>query len=415
MVSDAANYLGDPRAGGVSGLLYDADNVVFAWGDRLHEFQEPMRHAQRVAHTELGEVAARGDIARALQPQREPRWELEIVLCHSPDDSTLRRMVGYAVADERLVDEVVRAHAIDASKRATMIDDDQMFPSLAALGAHRVDVAVATVWVDEGFQFCRRLVRVFWTDDWLLTIWKPAGDATVTTLSDLARASWDTESADARSAALPARRPSHLPDPTQTDVGGLAALFRLAYFVAGHHEWSVGVLGNTLERWQSTFFAKAADGRGEDPLDHVPPLSDVGRSIVLLRPALQRLRSTFKSALFRDHAELSRAADRDARALRDVSSDVRDAYAVAASAAGLYQASQAERKTAADRRLQRVASVIAALVLWPGLVSALYGADVDGLPGQGSEDGLLFLGIASVAGALIILLALLFALRNSET
>jgi CorA-like Mg2+ transporter protein len=322
-------------------------------------------------------------------------------------------MVGYAVSDERLVDELVGAYASDASKRSTAITDARTFPSLVGLTAHRLDVLVATVWVDRDFEFCLRLVRVFWTDDWLLTIWKPAGGQIFSSSSNSVPSKWDTESDDARSAALPARRRSHLPDDLPTDVGGLAALIRFAYFVAGHHEFSVGVTSETLERWQSTFFEEAGDARGVDPLDLMAPLSDVGRSIVLMRPALQRLRSTFKSAPFRAHAPLSHAADRDADALHDVSGEVRDAYSIAASAANLYQSFQAERKTAADRRLQRVASVIAAVVLWPGLVATLYGANVSGLPG-GSKHGLLVVGVASVVGALIILLALLLALRSRD-
>jgi hypothetical protein len=414
-ISDVVNYLGDPRVRGVSGLLYEASDVTFAWGDRLHEFQEPITDAKGYVHAELGKFDVRGDVVRALRRQRGTKWELEVVLRDSPAAEALRRMVGYAVPDERLVDELVRAYADDASKRSSAITDSHMFPSLVEQKAHRIDVMVATVWVDRGFEFCLRLVRVFWTADWLLTIWKPAGLELFSTFSDPVPAKWDTESDDARSAALPARRPSHLPGDPPTGIGGREALLRLAYFVAGHHEWSVGVSSEMLERWQSNFFAEAGDGQGVDPLQLMAPLSDVGRSIVMMRPALQRLHSAFKSAPFRDDPELGRAADRDASALGDVSGEVRDAYAIAASAASLYQAFQAERKMAADRRLQRVASVLAALVLAPGLVATLYGADVMGLPGQGTNHGLIWVGIASAVGALIILLVLLLALRTRDT
>jgi hypothetical protein len=414
-ITDAVNYLGDPPAGGISGLFFESPDLTFAWGDRLHEFQQPITDAKRYVHAELGKFDARGDAASALFRQRCARWELEIVLRDSPDDDALRRMVGYAVPDECLVDELVRAYASDASKRSSSITDVRMFPSLVDLEVHRLDVLVATVWVDRGFEFCVRLVRVFWTVDWLLTIWKPAGGELFSTFSYPVVAKWDTESDDARSAALPARRPSHLPGDLPTHSCGPEALIRFAYFIARHHEWSVGVTRETLERWQSAFFDQAGDGRGVDPLDLMAPLSDVGGAIVLMRPALQRLRSAFEPAPFREHVGLTGAADRDASALHDVSGDVRDAYAIAASAASLYQAFQAERKTAADRRLQRVASVIAALVLWPGLVATLYGADVIGLPGQGTKDGLVWLGIASAVGALIILFALHFASRGRDT
>ena len=31
-ISDVVNYLGDPRADGVSGLFYEAPGLTFAWG-----------------------------------------------------------------------------------------------------------------------------------------------------------------------------------------------------------------------------------------------------------------------------------------------------------------------------------------------------------------------------------------------
>ena len=219
----------------------------------MHEYQELISHAQRHAAAELGEFAASGDVARALRSERGTRGELESVLSKSPDDAALSRMVAFAVSGERLLDELVRAYANDASKRDTAIIDERTFPSLVALEAHRLDVLVATVWVDQGFQFCIRLVRVFWTHDWLLTIWQPAGGEISGTYSYSLPAKWDSESAAARSAAVPARRPSHLPAGMRRDVGGREPLIRFTYFVAAHHEWSVAVTSETLVRWQSTF------------------------------------------------------------------------------------------------------------------------------------------------------------------
>jgi hypothetical protein len=97
-----------------------------------------------------------------------------------------------------------------------------------------------------------------------------------------------------------------------------------------------------------------------------------------------------------------------------VGGEVRDAYTLGASAASLYQAFRADRKAAADRRLQRIASVIAALILWPGFIATLYGANVRGLPGQGSTHGLLVIGLTSVVGALITLIALLLTLSRDS-
>lgn len=411
-ISGVTNYLGTPRAGGVSGLFYEGPDLTFAWGDRLHEYQEPITEVRRMRHAELGEFAVRGDAVRALTPQRAAEWELEIVLSDPPGDEVLTRMFGYAVRDGRVVGELVRAYAVDASRRHTAITDERAFPSLVALGVQRLDIFVATAWNDRGFQFCARLVRVFWTHDWLLTIWNPAGGAMLPTHSVAAK--WEAESAEARSAALPARRPYHVAADLPHSVSGHEALIRFAYYVAGHHEWSVTVISATLEQWQSNFFEAAGDGRGTDPLALMALLSDVGRSIVLMRPALQRLQTTFKLAPFREHVALGGAAERDARALSDVSAQVREAYALAASGASIYQAFQTERKTATDRRLQRVASVLAAVILWPGLVAALYGADIRGLPGQGTKHGLLVVVVVSGIGALISLLALSVTLRNRD-
>ena len=412
-ISDAVNSLGNPLAAGVSGLLYVAPNLMFAWGDRLHEYQEPITQELRHSHSALGEFATNADVEGALRPQRHTRWEFEIVLCDLARDDALRRMVAYAVSDEHLVDELVRACKTDAGRRHTAITDVGLYPSLVALGAQRFDIHVATVWIDQGFQFCARLVRVFWTEDWLLTIWGPPGDAHFRTYSVPAK--WNSESAESRSAALPARRPYHLPGDMPRDIGGPEALIRFACFVLGHHQWSVAMISQTLERWQSAFFEAAGDGRRTDPLTLVAPLSDAGRSIVLMRPALQRLSTILRFLPFLARKKLAGDADSNSSVLQNVSAEVRDAWALAASGASIYQALQAERRTAADRRLQGVASVFAAFVLLPGLIATLYGADVRGLPGQGNKHGLVVLAIASALGALITLIALLLTLRSRDS
>ncbi|MGA7706039.1 MAG: CorA family divalent cation transporter [Solirubrobacteraceae bacterium] len=326
----------------------------------------------------------------------------------------MKRIIGLVVAAESVLDDLVLAYRSKASKRPIAITDSEAFPSLVALGVSRLDIQVATVWVDEGFQFCVRPVRVLWTNDWLLTLWISPEDAALDMSSYPVPPNWNWDSENARSAALPAQRPAHLPVELPDTVGGVAAVVRFAYFVVGHHEWSVGLIGETLERWQSRFFEEAGNGQGIDPLDLMAPLSDVGRSIVMMHPALQRLYFVFKSPPFREHTALGTRAYRDASALSIVGGEVRDAYTIGASAASLYQAFRADRKATADRRLQRIASVIAALILWPGFIATLYGANVKGLPGQGSTHGLLVIGLTSVVGALIILIALLLTLSGNS-
>jgi hypothetical protein len=413
-VADPLNRLGDLRAGGVSGLFLQTPDLRLAWGDRLHEFQEPVDTTQLYEHPKLGRVATSKDIAVPLNAGKHPRWELEIVFCGSPDDDTLKRIIGLVVADEPILDDLVLAYRSKVSKRPIAITDSEALPSLVSLNVRRLDIQVATVWVDEGFRFCVRPVRILWTNDWLLTLWGSPDDTALYTSSYAGPSKGDWESENARSAALPAQRPAHLPSGLPDTVGGLAAVIRFAYFVVGHHEWSVGLIGEVLERWQSRFFEEAGNGQGVNPLDLMTPLSDVGRSIVMMRPALQRLCFVFKSPPFREHAALVTDAYRDADVLRSVGGDVRDAYTVGASAASLYQAFRADHKAAADRRLQRIASVIAALVLWPGFIATLYGAKVTGLPGQGSHRGLLVIALTSVVGSVIILVALLLSLSGRE-
>lgn len=412
--ADVLNRLGDLHADGVSGLFLKTPDLRLAWGDRLHEFQEPLATTQRYTYAKLGQIATSMDIAACLNVPKHTRWELEIVLRDSPEDDTLKRIIGLVMADESVLDDLVLAYRSKFSKRPIAITDSETLPSLVGLGARRLDIQVATVWIDEGFQFCVRPVRVFWTNDWLLTLWTSPEDAALDTWSYPVPPKWDWESENARSAALPAQRPAHLPVDLPDTVGGLAAVIRFAYFVVGHHEWSVGLIGETLERWQSRFFEEAGNSQGIDPLDLMAPLSDIGRSVVMMRPALQRQYFVFKSPPFREDAALGTNAYRDASALRLVGSEVRDAYTLGASAASLYQAFRADRKATADRRLQRIASVIAALILWPGFIATLYGANVHGLPGQGSAHGLLVIGLTSVVGALIILIALLLTLSGDS-
>lgn len=112
------------------------------------------------------------------------------------------------------------------------------------------------------------------------------------------------------------------------------------------------------------------------------------------------------------HGVLSRAADGEASALREVGGEVRASTPSRRAPQASTRRSRPS-KTAADRD-STSRELIAALVLWPGLVAALYGADVSGLPGQGSKHVLLVVGITSAAGALV-LLALLFFLRSRDT
>ena len=110
-----------------------------------------------------------------------------------------------------ILDDLVLAYRSKISKRPIAITDSEALPSLVGLGVCRLDIQVATVWVDEGFQFCVRPVRVFWTNDWLLTLWISPEDAALDMSSYSVSPQWDWESENARSAALPGQRPAHLP------------------------------------------------------------------------------------------------------------------------------------------------------------------------------------------------------------
>jgi hypothetical protein len=62
-----------------------------------------------------------------------------------------------------------------------------------------------------------------------------------------------------------------------------------------------------------------------------------------------------------------------------------------------------------QERFHLAAGVVTALVLIPSLVVELYGATVDGLPGQSETLGLAFVGIYSALGATGTIVALHFA------
>lgn len=391
---------------GVTGLYFQSEQLAFAWGDWAHRFQEyvgPDRTDPR-----LGTVAADGLPVDLAALQSSASWELHIALSRRrPERSALMDALSYALADERVAREIVQLYRADIpGERVSELTP--MLPLLRNLGARRQDFRVATVWIDHGFFYAMRVVRVFWTSEWMVAIWGAPGQASTGTYR--APVKWPFTTTEARSAALPARRPEHLNYDTPRAIGGNSAVIRLAFFVAGHHKWAVEMISDTLERWQASFFERAsARSASAAPTQR---LSDVGNAIVLVRPALHGVLRTVKSPSFNHTPALGSGAESAAEALRQAAADLRDSYALAAQRAALAEASRAEKKVSADRRLQRIASGLAAFVLWPGLVAAIYGADVRGLPGQGDRRGLWYLGAVSVLGAGITLVLLLVVLRD---
>jgi Mg2+ and Co2+ transporter CorA len=181
-----------------------------------------------------------------------------------------------------------------------------------------------------------------------------------------------------------------------------------------HHEWGETVLSTRLEDWERRFFNAVA----------LDSLERRDQTITSLQQELSQLRG-FLGALHLANETMRRRArnqpgfpgivrqEADDRCnelqalLAAQRSALRESFGLLAGATADQQARAAQ---ATERRIQKLTilgTLATGLVLVPGLIAAIYGAQVKGLPGQDKVDGLKILLISSGVAAIVTMLVFL--------
>ncbi len=201
--------------------------------------------------------------------------------------------------------------------------------------------------------------------------------------------------------------------------GGEQRAARKIQSLLRHHEYCLDVFGAVLAEWETRFFSATGElDRGVE----LELLAQLHEELVGLRRFLEQLDHAQRSIRRRAQnqpgfpevirEEAKQRCDSLAPLIRELRRDLQAAYAMLTGAAATQQAITARRREIAGHRATIVGSVLAGVVLVPGLVAAFYGADVRGLPGREQEIGLLFMVGASVVGAVLVAGVLLWAVRG---
>ena len=333
---------------------------------------------------------------------RASTWLVEIS-SWQPDPKFNAKLIGSLLGDTGLADEI--AHAGEEpftnyeSHKSPVLSE-----ALYNAGVQRVDFFVATVTRrTHHVGYGLRGVHAFVHPKWVALVWSSSLDAEDTL--DLPASGWDAESPSSDS--LQGMRSSHVFSTEFVGDGGPQRLGRYLQHVIRHHEWNLDSAWNGLELIEADFY-----GRGEG----LEPVTTLSEALAALGSAMVTIRLADKALVRRAETNPAFPAELKDEALRygreqaekgrKYRQGLREAYGLVSAASAQEQASLAGREAERMERLQHYAGYVAAIVLIPGLVAAIYGADVTGLPGQHSRVGLavmLFLGVIGAAGTLFIL------------
>jgi Mg2+ and Co2+ transporter CorA len=259
---------------------------------------------------------------------------------------------------------------------------------------------------------CRRAVRLLFDEHTLIAAWQPLA----------ASKSWHETTVPVEPMPVHHRRHSMLVDVTERT--GFGAAGRLVQDVMQHHDWTRWQLTQRVERWESQFFDQAREGDLFAKFDE----SALARALGDIHDLLSELRAVTVDTLRRGRLRWmpdpettpieqnigsvsQEACVRSQRAEEEIdrlNGSLREGWGLLASAATGAQLEQQRQLVAAQKAANEeqgafhdAAALVAAVVLVPGLVIGLYGADVDGLPGAHTTAGRNAVFLYSFLGALV--------------
>jgi hypothetical protein len=260
--------------------------------------------------------------------------------------------------------------------------------------------------------WCRRGLKILYSSSAAIFAWHPIDKSH----------DWFPETNAGLVIPLPEchRRHSYLAEIVEDD--GAAHVGRMIQDVLQHHEWTRWQVTEHVETWERRFFGAARSGTFFEGIAAEPlgvDLDEVHMLVVELRRVNRDLDRRARLAWL--PAPPVTSADRRVDTLRHeimlrsaviqenvdkLNGSLREGWTLLAGAAtgkhfdlqrqsNLIQA----RSQSLQQRFQNAATLITSLVLVPGLIVSLYGANVTGLPGYEKRSGLLDLGLYAVVAA----------------
>lgn len=365
-------------------------------GQRLDRFGSDYFKPTPRPHPLLGEAALVKDDNTTELPleaadfDARVTWEVELASV-TPETQQAAESILELLFEPDHARELVRVGLLPMEpwSSPTVLD---LGPILGRNNVRAFDLRLATLIENDGFSL--HDLHVVVSTDWLVRLWGHTRDC--------------DEKEVVSPYSLPGSRVRLNARTAVSGNDGEARLARLVQDILRHHEWGNTVLTARVENWERRFFeAFATDS-----------LEDRDESIVTLQRELSQLRG-FLSALHLANKTMRRRAgnqpafpklvreeafercDELQTALTTQRADLRESFGLLAGAAADRQARAAQATERRINRLTILATLATGIVLVPGLIAAFYGAQIEGLPGQGRVHGRDVLLISSGIAALL--------------
>jgi hypothetical protein len=216
--------------------------------------------------------------------------------------------------------------------------------------------------------------------------------------------------------ALPECRRRHGQLSKISGVDGSAEAGRLVQDVMQHHDWTEWQLTQRVEHWERQFFELARDGAFSPELNaqHLGVALDethrlLGHLRQVNRDIARRARlgwlpepqtTPIDNSITSLADEVRERTDRVGSRIDHLNGSLRQGWTLLSSAAAGARLQLDRQSAERTQGFQNAAGLVAALVLVPGLVLSLYGAEVNGLPGMGERYGLAAILTYAVIGAI---------------
>ncbi|ROP32411.1 hypothetical protein [Couchioplanes caeruleus] len=395
-------------------------------GSRLTMEKAVFAESANLDHPALGTLSTLGETADLHDVQLTTvgpvRMEVDLEPHRGPRHGTLsgtaeeqRRVVGmlarWAWGEDgtELTDLVLRAPTPDNSS-----DRPPLSERLREQGWDAADMwlltSLAPRMMEHRTPWCLRAVRVVYGGAGALMVWHPIAEDH----------DWNPNEplppGKRYLVPLPECRRRHGQLTAIAGTDGTAEAGRLVQDIMQHHDWTEWQLTQRVERWERQFFALARDGAFEAHLDarHLGVALDEthqllgmlrrinrdmarrGRLGWLPQPEVAPIEESVTSL----RLEVQRRTERVETRLDQLNGSLREGWTLLSSAAGGARL-QLDRETSERTQgFQNAAGLVAALVLVPGLVLSLYGAEVKGLPGMDGSFGLVAMAAYAAVGAL---------------
>jgi len=394
-------------------------------GSRLNMEKPFFIRATDLAHPALGTLATVGETADLLDVQLSDVGAVRVEIDLEPHDAP-RRSSPEADEDQRRIAALLAAWAWggDAERLADLAlqrptadnssDQPQAPEDLRRRGWSVTDMwlltSVSPMLVQDRTPWCVRPVRVVHGEAGALMVWHPIADDH----------HWDPRQRLAPGQihpfALPECRRRHGQLTTVTGNSGTDETARLVQDIMQHHDWTEWQLTQRVEHWERQFFALARDGAFDAHLDarHLgAALDETHRLLGLLRRVNRDLARRARLGWLPSPAvtpeeenvtslelEVKHRTGRMEARLDHLNTSLREGWTLLSSAAAGARLELDRATSERTQGFQNAAGLVAALVLVPGLVLSLYGAEVEGLPGMGSTFGLVAMLAYAGVGAL---------------